>query len=140
MENKRLHQRYQIIEEVGKPTQYNLYKHGIPGILLDLSAGGMAIRSYSPVERGKKMKFTINIPGIATQELEGKVEWAKPEGAVWHVGISFTRIGKPDMDRINTIAADYNDCKKKLEFGTKNVCTEKCSYSPLCNNPAKINR
>ena len=117
MENKRIHQRFHIIEEDGKPTQYNMFKHGIPGILLDLSAGGMSFRSYGKVEPGEKIVFAINIPDIATQEIEGKVEWVELDGMMWRVGISFTKIGKEDIKHINKVAEDHDKGKNNPEDG-----------------------
>lgn len=113
MENKRIHKRYQIISELDKPTQYNMVMHAIPGVLVDLSAGGMSFRSYSNIEPGEKMKFALNTTSIATQEIEGLVEWVKPEGTMLLVGVSFTKISKADMEHINKIAEDYNKNKKK---------------------------
>jgi c-di-GMP-binding flagellar brake protein YcgR len=116
MENKRIHKRYQIIKEFGEPTQYNMVNHPIPGVLVDLSAGGMSFRSYNNIEPGEKIKFAINIISIATQEIEGRVEWVKPEGSMWHIGVTFINICKEDKDHINKIAIDYNN-KKKTEPG-----------------------
>ena len=111
MEDKRIHQRYKVIHYVSHPTQYNLHGKGIPGVLVDLSASGMAINAYNHFPVGTKIDFVINIPGLVTNDIEGHVEWSQQEGEMWHTGVLFTKISQDDRDKIDAIAADYNEEK-----------------------------
>jgi len=135
---KRRHNRLPVLHEMDEPIQIALDSKVVPGILVDLSAGGMALLSFSPIPVGTMVNLSIEVPGLKTQPLEGKVVWSLSKGEMWRIGIVFTKIEPIDFRRINRIAFDATDCDTKLTLGVTDICFEKCSYYSLCEKPIKL--
>ena len=137
MEERRRHQRYSVIHEMGFPIQLSIENNIVPGVLVDLSAGGMALLAYTNLPFGTQISLTISLPGLSTKALKGKVVWAIPKAEMWRLGISFTTIDSADFRLINKMAFEYNDCDLKYSLGVNDVCTVECMYYPLCQKPIK---
>jgi c-di-GMP-binding flagellar brake protein YcgR len=138
MENKRRHLRYPVIHEMDQAIQLAIGNQTIPSLLVDLSAGGMALLTYSSVPLGSEISLAINLHGLVTKELVGQVVWVIAKGEMWRIGISFTKVDNIDFRHINRMAFDYNDCETKLKLGVNDVCVEKCSYFQLCQKSVKL--
>jgi c-di-GMP-binding flagellar brake protein YcgR len=123
-----------------EPIQIALSNKDIPGILVDLSAGGMAILTFTSIPVGTDVNLSVEIPGLKTQPIKGKVVWALAKGEMWRIGIVFSSIEPGDFRHINRMAFDCYDCETKLALGVADVCVEKCSYYPLCSKAPKVNR
>jgi len=137
IDERRKHQRYPVIHEVGHPVQLNFGGKTFPGVLIDLSAGGVAMLAYKNIPLGTPISLSINLPGLDTKELSGHVVWVIPKSEMWRIGIAFTQIDHLDFRHINRMAIDFNDCEKKLSLGVNDVCVPKCSYLELCQKPVK---
>lgn len=135
---KRRHNRLPVLHEMDEPIQILLEGKTVPGILVDLSAGGMALLSFTAMSVGTNINLSIDVPGLKTQQLEGKVVWAVAKGEMWRIGIVFTKIDPLDFRHINRVAFDATDCDTKLTLGVTDICFEKCSYYRLCEKPIKI--
>ena len=135
---KRRHNRLPVLHEMDEPIQIMLNNKTVPGILVDLSAGGMALLSFTAIPVGTDINLSIDVPGLKTQALEGKVVWALSKGEMWRIGIVFTKIDPIDFRHINRVAFDATDCDTKLTLGVTDICFEKCSYFCLCEKPIKI--
>jgi len=135
---KRRHNRLPVLHEIDEPIQMSLDNQSVPGILIDLSAGGMALLSFTSIPVGTNINVSLDIPGIKTQPLEGKAVWALAKGEMWRIGIVFTKIDPTDFRHINRVAFDATDCDTKLSLGVTDICFEKCSYYPLCDKNIKL--
>lgn len=135
---KRRHNRLPVLHEIDEPISIMLDNKAVPGILVDLSAGGMALLSFTQIPVGTEINLSIDIPGLKTQPLGGKVIWALSKGEMWRIGIVFTKIDPLDFRHINRVAFDSTDCDTKLTLGVTDICFEKCSYYPLCEKSIKL--
>ena len=135
---KRRHNRLPVLHEMDEPIQISLNSTVVHGILVDLSAGGMALLSFSSISVGTDVNLAIEVPGLKTQSLEGKVVWALAKGEMWRIGIVFTQIDPLDFRHINRMAFDCTDCDTKLTLGVTDICFEKCSYYNLCEKHIKL--
>lgn len=135
---KRRHNRLPVLHEIDEPIQISLNGKAVPGILVDLSAGGLALLSFSSIPVGTMISLSIDVPGLKTQILEGKVVWALAKGEMWRIGIVLTKIDPIDFRHINRIAFDATDCDTKLALGVTDICFEKCAYYQLCEKPIKL--
>jgi hypothetical protein len=135
---KRKHNRLPVLHEMDEPIQVAVNNKAVPGVLVDLSAGGMAILTFASVPVGTELNLSINVPGLKTQPLKGKVVWTLAKGDMWRIGIAFTAIDPVDFRHINRLALDCSDCDTKQLLGATDVCFEKCSYFPLCTKPNKL--
>ena len=59
MQEKRRHNRYPVIHEMDKPIQILLAGELVPGVLVDLSAGGMAVLAYKNVSLGTAINLLV---------------------------------------------------------------------------------
>ena len=101
--DKRRHNRLPVLHEIDEPIQISLDHKNVPGILIDLSAGGMALLSFTSIPVGTNVNLSLDIPGIKTQSLEGKAIWALAKGEMWRIGIVFTKIDPMDFRHINRL-------------------------------------
>jgi hypothetical protein len=136
-EEKRKHTRLPVLHEMDEPIRIATQKESVPGILVDLSASGMAILTFASLNIGAELNLSIDIPGLKTQPLKGKVVWANAKGEMWRIGIAFLHIDQADFRHINNLAFDCNDCDTKIGLGVSDVCFDKCSYLQLCSKPQK---
>jgi hypothetical protein len=109
----------------------------VPGVLVDLSAGGMSLIAFAPVTLGTEVSLSINLGAFKTMPLEGRVVWAISKGESWRVGIVFNKIDPIDFRHISRMALDDGDCDTKLSLGVTDVCFEKCAYFALCQKKVK---
>lgn len=115
IQERRKHKRFPVIRNLAKPVELIFENHpaatSVPAVLLDLSAGGIGLLSFVPVEIGTKIVSIIDLEELSFGPVEGKVIWSLAKGESWRLGILFTKISKPDCNKINSIARDYH--KKK---------------------------
>ncbi|MBN1621757.1 MAG: PilZ domain-containing protein [Endomicrobiales bacterium] len=138
MSERRKYARYPVIHEMDQPIQISVGREIIPGVLVDLSAGGTALLTYTNIPLGTTLNLSIALPGLKTKDLSGSIVWVIAKGDMWRVGIAFTHIDPIDFRHINRMAFDFNDCEAKLALGVTDVCSAKCSYLPLCQKPVKL--
>lgn len=138
MEERRKFKRSPVIHEMDEAIQIGLGNENVPGLLVDLSAGGMSLLTFNSLPLGTPINLCIDLPGLKTHHLMGKVVWSVPKGEMWRVGITFNQIDPIDFRHINRMAFDFSDCETKLALGVKDVCFEKCSYIKMCRKPQKL--
>ncbi|MEW6040431.1 MAG: PilZ domain-containing protein [Elusimicrobiota bacterium] len=140
-EEKRQYKRFPLMKDIAKPVELFFElptgPQAIPSILCDLSAGGMGLITFIPLEPGIRVIAQINLPGLKLKLTEGKIMWTLSKGDSHRVGISFTKIDKDDFEKINKMAEDYNDCEIKISAKIKINCSENCNYHSLCDKPHK---
>ena len=137
---KRSHNRLPVLHEMDEPIQIALNSKTLPGILVDLSAGGMSLLTFVSVPVGTEINLIIDVPGLKTSPLKGRVVWTLSKGEMWRIGIMFTSIDPVDFRHINRLAFDCADCETKLALGVTDTCFDRCSYHSLCNKPVKTTR
>ena len=138
MHEKRKYSRLPVLHEMDEPIQIALSNKAVPGILVDLSAGGMSLLTFSAIPIGTEINLSIVVPGLKTQPIAGRVVWSINKGEMWRMGIVFAKLDSIDFRHINRMAFDSADCDTKLGLGVTDVCAEKCSYFALCSKPVKM--
>lgn len=139
-QDKRKHSRLPVLHEMDEPIHIAFNNKQVPGILVDLSAGGMALLSFASAPVGTEITLVIDIPGLKTHPLCGKVAWTLAKGEMWRIGIAFTSIDPADFRHINRMGFECTDCDTKLALGVTDICFEKCSYFALCQKPVKLKK
>ena len=85
---------------MGIPVSYKIGKTITAAIAMDLSAGGMAIRTKNPPVRGTVLKVKFALPGSKKQmEAEGVVCWSVPRAGT---GLQFTKVKPADQQVIDS--------------------------------------
>ncbi|OIO73990.1 MAG: hypothetical protein AUJ85_06685 [Elusimicrobia bacterium CG1_02_37_114] len=142
-EEKRQYTRFVLMQNLAKPLDLFIdpplseTQSSVPAVLLDLSAGGMGLLTFATIKTETKVKIKINLPGLKTNNIDGKIVWSVEKGESCRLGLLFTKIEPHDFDNIKHIAEDYADCETKLSLGVRDVCFKDCRYHPLCTKPVK---
>lgn len=84
---------------MGMPVSYRIAKTITAGLAMDLSSGGIAIRTNNPPVRGTVLKVKFALPGSRREvEVEGVVCWSVQKSGC---GIRFTGVKTADQNIIN---------------------------------------
>jgi len=108
-----------------------------PGILTNLSAGGMSLILFMEPPRTKTLDMMLTIPGLNHVKVTGKVVRINEKGQTYNVGISFTKIGKKHRGQIDAMAQDHLDCETRLSLKLPEACVNTCRFHALCAKPQK---
>jgi CheY-like chemotaxis protein/Tfp pilus assembly protein PilZ len=85
---------------LGIPVQYRLGNTLTAALMLDLSHGGIAIRTTSPLENGSSINVRFRVPGSMRDiNAAGRVIWNDGRGST---GIQFDKVEVPSQALINT--------------------------------------
>lgn len=79
----------------------------LPGILLDISAGGVGILSFKEIPVGTTVKLSISLHNIHTDVITAKVVWIKKQDKTYRVGFQFLDISKKDSEEIDRFVKQH---------------------------------
>jgi len=140
--DRRTSLRFPVLSDFVKPVELSSEssntQQALPGIITHVSASGLALFSFTPVQLGTQLFMTLNLPGVDNVKIIGMAVRVEQKGESYLAGIKFIKIPHMAKTQINRIANDFNDCELKLSFGIQDVCTRSCSYFLLCEKPQKI--
>jgi uncharacterized protein (TIGR02266 family) len=90
---------------MGIPVSYRIGKTITAAIGMDLSGGGLAIRTNNPPVRGTVVKVKFALPGSKRElEVEGVVTWSVGKAGV---GLQFTKVKAADQNAINSFVEQH---------------------------------
>ena len=118
MLERRKHKRLPVIEDLAEPIEMSILDENgdirqIPGVLTNLSAGGLDLVLMGSIEGQPKVRLSLKVSGINRFIVEGSVVWTKTKGPTEILGLKFTKIPKTAADKITRMAEIY--WKKKRE-------------------------
>lgn len=73
----------------------------IPGILLDISAGGIGILCFKEIPLNTIVNLQIVLHHIRTDNIKAKVVWVKQVDNTYRIGFQFIEISKKDFEKIS---------------------------------------
>jgi len=73
----------------------------IPGILLDISAGGIGILTFKEIPVNTVVNLQINLHYIKTDIIKAKVVRIKQLDKTYRAGVQFIEISKKDFEKIS---------------------------------------
>jgi c-di-GMP-binding flagellar brake protein YcgR len=79
----------------------NIEGLSIPGILLDISAGGIGILTFKEIPVNTVVNLQINLHYIKTDIIKAKVVWIKQLDITYKAGLQFIEISKKDFEQIS---------------------------------------
>lgn len=138
MLNRRKHPRLPVIKDFAKEVHIFIGKEMLAGIILNLSAGGILLLTYSDIPKDSNLSLYLDLPNIHTKQIKGKIIRAIKKAVMYELAIEFIQIDTLDSKKINRIAIDYTDCENKINLGAKDVCRRECSYFSLCDKNNKL--
>ncbi len=71
-----------------------------PGILLDISAGGVGLLIFKEIPLGAVVELSISLNNLNTDIIKAQVVWVKSSEKTYRLGLKFIEISKKDFDNI----------------------------------------
>lgn len=143
MEDRRRHRRFSDRALAGVHVRMTpcppLYGDPITGLLIDLSAGGMAILLPDLIPKDVFLKMKLTFPGVLTVESVVKVRHIVKQGrgVDFLHGIEFLN-PSPDMIKgIEALEKDILSCNDRFKQRLLDVCVPDCSFYSLCTRPQR---
>jgi c-di-GMP-binding flagellar brake protein YcgR len=144
MKERRKHKRLPVIKDLAEPIELVISephskepKH-VPGVLTNLSAGGMDLVLLGTFEGKPTIKLNMHLPGFDRFEVEGKMVWSRPKGNTSIVGIQFTKIDADHAKQLTHMAEAFWECEDRIRTKAPTICFHGCTYWDLCEKPAKL--
>jgi uncharacterized protein (TIGR02266 family) len=98
---------------VGIPVSYRIGKTITAALAMDLSTGGMAIRTKNPPVRGTVLKVKFALPGSRREvETEAVVCWSVQKAGM---GMQFTKVKPADLNVIESFVEAHFFRSTKIE-------------------------
>ncbi len=139
---RRRHRRFSIVEGMIEPITLELV--GVdeaskkqPAILTDLSAGGMSLLMFMAPPSTKSFQMTLSIPGLDGVPISASVVRVNKKGDTYSVGLSFEKITKDAVKRIEKMADDSADCQTRTALGLPDACGDDCPFHSLFSTKGK---
>jgi uncharacterized protein (TIGR02266 family) len=84
---------------LGVPVTYRVANSIAGAVTLNVSTGGLAIRTTSPLEKGTSLKVRFRVPGWKKEiDADARVAWSDKRMGM---GLQFTRVAADDQTAIN---------------------------------------
>jgi hypothetical protein len=142
MKERRKHRRLPVIKDLAEPIELTILdssgpKH-LPGILTNLSAGGVDMVLMGQIPGKPNLKLSIHLPGFDRFQVEGRLAWSREKGATSAIGVAFTKIDTDHANQITHMADAYWECEERIKAQAPTICFHGCTYWDLCEKPAKL--
>ena len=128
---------YYLIKPVLLRTEDTESGASMPAIMANLSSGGMALMTFSPVSIGQKLIISLDLKTLHVKNFKSKVVRCENKGGSYVLGIEFLDMEKEISDKINKMADDFDLCETRILIGDRPVCRKSCHYSEHCQRTAK---
>ncbi len=139
--DKRKFKRFPVLYHLIKPVLIRTQdsKAGISSsaIMANLSAGGMALLTFSSLSVGKNLLISFDLKNLKIDNVKSKVVRVENKEGSYILGIQFLNLKKEIADAINKLADDFDSCETRILLGEKPVCKKGCSYFEHCQRIAK---
>ena len=136
---RRKKKRFPILKDMDIPISIQIHgQEDIEGILLNLSAIGIGLISFTPIREGTRVKLSLRLDHLEANNLKGRVIWSKNHKNTYRIGIEFIKLDKKLTREIDSIAEDFVDCEIKIMLGVKDICYPECRYYSFCRKKEKV--
>ena len=143
-QERRKHVRLPVIKDLAEPIELaitDLHAHTtkrMPGVLTNLSAGGMDMVLLGVIDGTPNIKLMMHLPGFDRFEVEGKVVWTRPKGNTSVIGMQFTKIDADHAKQVTHMAEAYWECENRIREKAPTICFHGCTYWDLCEKTVKL--
>lgn len=108
-----------------------------PAVLVDLSAGGLAMVCFGLPHLAKNVTFKMDLPGLVSANIHGEIVRATRKGESYQVGVKFTEFQHQWAHLVEKLAKAYQHCEDRLQQGDRRFCVKDCSFFSLCQKDEK---
>ena len=141
--DRRTNKRLQLTISLATPLKIELhsdhYDGMIPGILLNLSARGMALLVFHYLPEDSRVEFDLNFVGIRSKVSGRIAREEKKFEDTYMVGVEFNDAPAELKETIETMAEDHDICQVRYVINPEEACFPECSFRSLCGHRIKKN-
>jgi hypothetical protein len=136
---RRRHPRLPLHLSVAKLVDFSFdgLEQTAPAVLVDLSAGGLAMICFTMPAMAKDLTFRMTLPGLVNAKLRGKIIRARRKGETYQVAIEFTEFQDKWANLISKLAKAFSVCEERLTQGDRHFCFKDCAFFALCAKEEK---
>jgi len=136
---RRRHPRLPLHLSVAKLVDFKCdgLEHPAPAVLVDLSAGGLAMICFALPAMAKDLTFRLSLPGLVNAKIKGKIVRARRKGETYQVAIEFTELQDKWAHLVTKLTKAYMACEERLQQGDRHFCFKECAFFPLCQKEEK---
>ncbi len=140
---RRKHKRFPVVKRLSEPVDIFLAPPGagketaIPGVIVDISAGGMRLITFAPIDANSILSLNMDLPAIGRAEMDAKVAWTQHKRGVYEIGMEFIKIPEEIRQRLEEMGRAFEECIASLSKGKTDTCSQECPCYILCDNPTK---
>ncbi|MBN2406310.1 MAG: PilZ domain-containing protein [Elusimicrobia bacterium] len=110
---------------------------GMHGILMNISAGGMAVIVPEPAAEGSGMECEFSFMGIK-EHVTGRIIRAEKKYAdTYMLGVQFNKVSFRFEETLNHMAEDHDKCEFRYLTMIEEACFRGCFFRPLCGKRIK---
>lgn len=138
-EERRKHPRLPLHLSVAKLVDFKCdgLAQPAPAILVDLSAGGLAMIAFALPSITRNVTFRLDLPGLVNAQLHGKVVRAIKKGETYQVAVAFNEFKEEWARLVGKLVKAYDSCEEQLAQGERRFCFKKCAFFSLCGKDEK---
>lgn len=140
---RRKHIRFPVIKRLSEPVDIFLSdpKTGsgdpVPGVIVDISAGGMGLITFAPIDENTTLSLNIDLPAIGKTELDAKVAWTMHKRGVYQMGMEFVNPPEEITKKLEDMGESFEKCHLTMADGKTDICRKDCACYVICDNPFK---
>ena len=129
-QERRRHPRLPLHLSVAKLIDFKCagQEQTIPAVLVDLSAGGLAMVAFALPRLTQKVTFRLDIPGLVNAQLHGHVVRAHKKGETFHVAVAFDEFKEQWSHLIIKLIKAAKDCEDRWNQGDRAHCPKECAF------------
>lgn len=138
---RRQHKRLPMTLSIAKPMEIEMstdqYEGDIPGILVNLSAGGMALIVFHELPLKSRVNFDLDFMGVQKSVSGTIVREESKFKDTYMVGVEFDEVSGQLGDLVEKMAEDHDICDVRFLVMEDKACFPECSFRPLCGKRIK---
>jgi c-di-GMP-binding flagellar brake protein YcgR len=139
--DRRKHKRLPMTLSIAKPMEIemstDLYEGDIPGLLVNLSGGGLALIVFHELPLKSRINFDLDFMGIKKTVNGTIVREESKFKDTYMVGVEFDEISDKLGELVEKMAEDHDICDVRFLVMKEKACFPKCSFRPLCGKRIK---
>ncbi len=139
--DRRKNRRLPLTISVATPMRIEMhsehYDGQIPGIMVNLSGGGIAMLVFHHLPEESRVEFDLECVGV-NEKIWGKIVREKKKYEdTYMVGIKFERKSEKLEEVVEKMAEDHDICEVRYLLDPKNACYPECKFRLLCGKRIK---
>jgi hypothetical protein len=135
-EDRRRHRRIPLTLSIAQPISIEIHSEhhddAIPGIMVNVSAGGMGMIVFRELPENSKIEFNLKFMGLSEQLSGTVVRQEEKLGNTFLIGIQFAQPVEHLQNIVGHMAEDFDICEIRYLMKGENACYPQCSFRPLC--------